>query len=81
MDSETGSKRSKTEEDLQAQNPKVFTEEALANLKIYNELKTAYEEEGVNQQTHQFLHRISQKKIRENSNLNKVPLMQLLSHA
>jgi len=62
-------------------NPKVFTEEALANLKIYNELKTIYEGEGVNQQTHQFLNRISQRKIRENDNLNKVPLMQLLSNA
>jgi hypothetical protein len=66
---------------LQAQNPKVFTDEALANLKVYNEHKTVYEEEGVNQQAHQFLNRISQKKIRENDQLSKVPLMQLLSNA
>lgn len=78
---ETQSKLTKNLEELKAQNPKVFTEEALSNLKIYNELKTEYEEEGVNQQTHQFLNRISQRKIRENPNLNKVPLMQLLSTA
>lgn len=78
---DTPHKRVKNEEDLQAKNPKVFTDEALANLKVYNELKTIYEEEGVNQQAHQFLNRISQKKIRENDKLNKVPLMQLLSNA
>lgn len=69
------------EENARLENSKVFTEEALANLKIYNELKTVYEDEGVNQQTHQFLNRISQKKIREDPNLTKVPLMQLLSNA
>lgn len=71
----------KVEEDTNGNNPKVFTEEALANLKIYNELKTVYEDEGVTQQTHQFLNRISQRKISENNNLSKVPLMQLLSNA
>jgi hypothetical protein len=74
-------KLSKNLSELHAQNPKVFTEEALSNLKIYNELKTEYEDEGVNQQTHQFLNRISQRKILENPNLNTVPLMQLLSTA
>ena len=75
------SKKVKVEEENPINNPRVFTEEALANLKIYNELKTVYEEEGVNQQTHQFLNRISQRKISENDNLSKVPLMQLLSNA
>lgn len=58
-ENDTPSKRQKNGENPLIQNPKVFTEEALANLKIYNELKTEYEEEGVNQKTHQFLSRIS----------------------
>lgn len=82
-DGNTGSiiKRVKNNDDQNVPNQNIFTEEALANLKIYNELKTQYEEEGVNQQTHQFLSRISRKKILDNEKLNKVPLMQHLSNA
>jgi hypothetical protein len=50
-------------------------------LKKYNELKTIYEDEGINQQTHQFLLRISKKKIKDNINLNQYPLVQYLSNA
>lgn len=81
-DNPTPAKRAKTsEEEAKELNPQVFNEEALANLRIYNELKTVYEEEGINQTAHQFLKRISHKKIAENPNLNKVPLMQQLSTA
>ena len=58
-----------------------FTEEALSNLKKYNDLKTIYEDEWVNQVTHQFLNRMSQQKINDNPQLNKYPLMQYLSNA
>jgi hypothetical protein len=74
-------KRVKIDEEVKIEGSKLFTDEALSNLKIYNELKTEYEEEGVNQLTHQFLSRISKKKIRENAQLNKTPLMQYLSNA
>ncbi|CAI2364872.1 unnamed protein product [Moneuplotes crassus] len=82
-DGNTGSiiKRVKNNDDQNIANQNIFTEEALGNLKIYNELKTQYEEEGVNQQTHQFLSRISRKKILDDEKLNKVPLMQHLSNA
>jgi hypothetical protein len=80
-ESDAPSKRSKNGDTVPHQNPKVFTEEALSNLKVYNELKTEYEEEGVNQRTHQFLKRISHVKIIANQSLTKVPLMQLLSNA
>lgn len=74
-------KRQKTDEEGNVEGSRLFTEEALANLKIYNELKTEYEDEGVNQTIHQFLNRISQKKIKENPGLNLTPLMQYLSSA
>jgi hypothetical protein len=80
-ENDTPSKRQRNGENHMYQNPKVFTEEALANLKIYNELKTEYEEEGVNQKTHQFLSRISHGKINECPELTKVPLMQHISNA
>jgi hypothetical protein len=80
-DSNSGTKRQKTNEESKIESSKLFSEEALANLKIYNELKTEYEEEGVNQITHQFLNRISHKKLSENPNLSKTPLMQYMSNA
>jgi hypothetical protein len=81
-DKNSDSKRPKfDEEEGKIEGSKLFTEEALANLKIYNELKTIYEQEGVNQITHQFLKRISHKKISENPGLNKTPLMQYLSNS
>lgn len=75
------SKRVKFDEDNKMEGSRLFTEEALSNLKIYNELKTIYEDEWVNQITHQFLSRISQQKIIESPQLNKFPLMQYLSNA
>ena len=75
------SKRVKFEEENKVEGSRLFTEEALSNLKIYNELKTIYEEECVNQITHQFLNRISQQKMVETPHLNKFPLMQYLSNA
>ena len=76
------SKRVKIEEENKVEeNNKAFTEEALSHVKIYNELKTEYEEEQVNQHTHLCLSRISKKKLQDNPNLNKQPLLQLLSNA
>lgn len=80
-DNNSAAKRQKIDEEGKIESSKLFTEEALANLKVYNELKTVYEEEGVNQITHQFLNRISKKKIQENPGLNKTPLMQYMSNA
>ncbi|CAI2385509.1 unnamed protein product [Moneuplotes crassus] len=60
---------------------KAFTEEAKENLKTYVRLKTIYEDEGMTQRTHQFLIRITKKKLDENKELNKYPLMQYLTNA
>lgn len=46
-----------------AQQSKVFTEEAKDNLRIYTKLHTIYEEEGITQKTHQFLTRITKRKV------------------
>ena len=65
--SQTSNKRLKKEE-WKNGNPrsnKAFTEEAKSSLKTYTRLKTIYEEEGINQKTHQFLTRITKQKVFE----------------
>ena len=46
---------------------KSFTEEAKEMLKLYIKLKSIYEDEGMTQKTHQFLTRITQKKVNSNT--------------
>lgn len=42
---DTPTKRVKFEDEIKVEGSRLFTEEALSNLKIYNELKTIYEDE------------------------------------
>ena len=58
-------KRKETKSDLKYKN-KSFTEEAKEMLKLYIKLKSIYEEEGMTQKTHQFLTRITKKKVIKN---------------
>lgn len=58
----TRDQRRRRENNVNAKNQS-FTEEARENLKLYTQLKATYEEEGVTHKTHQFLTRITKKKV------------------
>lgn len=58
----TRDQRKRKENNVNAKNQS-FTEEARVNLKLYTQLKAIYEEEGVTHKTHQFLTRITKKKV------------------
>ena len=63
--SQQSNKRAKRKDDnknMKFKN-KSFTEEAKKMLELYIKLKTIYEDEGMTQKTHQFLTRITQKKV------------------